>query len=108
MGDIPEVRLDYLSQSIDFKPKIKVSCVWDGGPKIKKWTLFIGSQEGTWDVAILNDCKGKEEMIDLEEVHLSGMRIYAQALAKIDGRARDGKDIEERILSNVASLDIPH
>ena len=111
MADRPEVQLDYQSLTIGgASPKLKVSCMWPGGPPVKKWTLFLGSENGRWDIAIINDCQGKVEWVDLEDLDLQGVTVYAQVAAKIDGEGKD-KDgnkvkMDERILSEVASKNI--
>jgi hypothetical protein len=92
---------------LDYAKKITIR--WESEPQgaVKGWKIYLGTdEEGRWDLLMCE--RGALKHIDLDPHDLPlGGRLFAQVRGVYDGKDRDKKDIEERVLTNIVQWICP-
>ncbi|MGA6828397.1 hypothetical protein ACO9S2_12370 [Nitrospira sp. NS4] len=96
---------------LDYSKKLTVR--WDSDPKgaVKSWKLYLGTEDGRWDLLMCEQGAVKQIDLDPHDLPLGG-RLFAQVRGTYDGKSRPepGKppeDIEERVVSNIVQWICP-
>lgn len=91
---------------LDYAKKITIR--WESDPQeaVKSWKLYLGSEDGRWDLLISEQGTLKHIDLDPDDLPLRGL-LFAQVRGVYDGRGRNPEDMEERVLSNIVKWICP-
>ena len=91
---------------LDYAKKITIQ--WESDPQgaIKAWKIYLGTEDGRWDLLMCE--RGAHKHIDLDSHDLPlGGKLFAQVRGVYDGKGKSQEDMEERVVSNIVQWNCP-